>query len=387
VLATLSVDLSTPRQHAVPLSVSLDAVTALPAEQLQLLDATGTAVAFQISPGKPRQLIWLSDQSGTTVNYELRVAGDAVDFPQLRIDSRDGLLILGFDEQDLLGYQFEWLAPPQGVDPVYGRSAFIHPLWSPGGQVLTRIQPDDHYHHYGIWNPWTHLEYGGREYDLWNLAEKQGTVRFGKFESRISGPVYAEYTALHEHVAYVEDRSPVVIMNELQTVRVYRPHGQAYYLMDMTIDLSAATETPVTLLEYRYGGFGWRATEQWDKDNSEVLSSEGRDRSDVDSTLGRWFYVQGEIDDAYAGAVVMSHPDNFNHPEPMRIWPVTEDNGGEVFASFSPTKNTDWVISPGKNYKRTYRFLVYNGHMDRQNAETAWQDFAAPPGVIAEPAH
>src|SRR5690606_42107088 len=43
----------------------------------------------------------------------------------------------------------------------YGRSGFIHPLWSPKGQVLTRVQPEDHYHHYGIWNPWTQLNYEG----------------------------------------------------------------------------------------------------------------------------------------------------------------------------------------------------------------------------------
>jgi len=72
----------------------------------------------------------------------------------------------------------------------------------------------------------------------------------------------------------------------------------------------------------------------------------------------------------------MSHPDNFNHPEPMRIWPVTPGTRGDVYASFSPTKNADWKIEPGKTYRRVYRFLVYDGRMTREEAEAAWRAFA-----------
>jgi hypothetical protein len=222
--------------------------------------------------------------------------------------------------------------------------------------------------------------YDGGTYDLWNLADKQGTVRFAGFETKAAEHGFAEFAARHEHVAFVDPETPVVVMNELQTIRVYRPATDDRYVMDMTIDLAAATDEPVTLLEYRYGGFGWRATEAWDKDNSEVLASEGQDRSNVDSTTGRWFYVQGEIDGDVAGAVVMSHPDNFNHPEPMRIWPVTPGTRGDVYASFSPTKNTDWTIEPGRTYRRLYRFLVYDGRMTRDEAEAAWQAFAGKRG-------
>lgn len=35
----------------------------------------------------------------------------------------------------------------------YKKSGFLHPVWSPGGEILTRIQAPDHYHHYGIWGP------------------------------------------------------------------------------------------------------------------------------------------------------------------------------------------------------------------------------------------
>lgn len=382
-VATIRVEHVVESSYAVPVEVQLDGITALPVEHLELLRVDGEraeAVPMQVS-GAPRRMTWLALPGSTpgTERFELRETDGGLVFEALTRTRADGLLTIAFAGQPLLGYQFGFMPPPPGVDPAFGRSGFIHPLFSPRGQVLTRIQPPDHYHHYGIWNPWTHLEYDGAEYDLWNLGDNKGTVRFKRFVSESSGPVYGEFAAQHEHVAYTPD-GPVVIMDELQTIRVYRPGGD-YYLFDMTIDLGAATDKPVTLLEYRYGGFGWRTTEAWDKDNSEVLTSEGRDRRDADNTTGRWFYVQGAIDDAYAGAEVMSHPDNFNHPEPMRIWPIPDEDRGDVFASFSPTKNMDWRIEPGKRYVRMYRFLVYNGHMTVAGGESAWRNFAHAPGV------
>ena len=390
-IATIEVETPAQQQYGVPLNIQLDTITDLPAQKLKLLQSDGLkkqAIPFQLTEGNPRQIIWISnkDSDAKKTVFELHETDQAEEFPSLSISREKGLLIIGFDKRKLLGYQFEWLSSPMGVDPAYGRNAFIHPLWSPGGQVLTRIQPKDHYHHYGIWNPWTRLEFDGKEYDLWNLANKQGTVRFARFDSENSGAVYGEYATVHEHVAFIENDQTVVVLNELQTVRVYRPHASFYYLMDMAITLSAATEKPVKLLKIRYGGFGWRTTGKWHKGNSEVLSSEGKDRSDVDNTLGRWFYVQGEIDHAYAGALVMSHPDNFSHPEPIRIWPLAFGPRGEIFASFSPTRNTDWLIEPGKQYLRTYRFLVYNGHMDEQDAEAAWRDFSRRPSIKVKPA-
>lgn len=366
----------------IPVTAELNINIPLKNRKLALYKISGSkeqAVPFQINENN--QLSWLAKGADGTATYELRSVKKKVRFPELKDKSRRGLLTISYQGDNLLGYQYGHMDPPDDVDPAYGRSGFIHPLWSPKGQVLTRVQPDDHYHHYGIWNPWTHLEYDGKEYDLWNLVKKQGTVRYLKFSNRESGPVYSEYTAEHDHVIFPEGEDETIIMKELQTVRVYKPENGSHYIMDMTIDLRATTDKAVTLLEYRYGGFGWRATEQWHKDNSQVMSSEGLDRSKVDSTPGRWFYVQGVVDKTIAGAEVMSHPSNFNHPEPMRIWPVSDDNRGDVFASFSPTKNTDWLIQPEQNYVRRYRFVVYNDALNANTAELAWQTFAHPPEI------
>ena len=32
---------------------------------------------------------------------------------------------------------------------------------TPSEKVLTNINPEDHWHHYGIWNPWTKVAFEG----------------------------------------------------------------------------------------------------------------------------------------------------------------------------------------------------------------------------------
>ena len=78
--------------------------------------------------------------------------------PRLSSDENSTTILIG--NQPVLSYVHTETLPPEGVDTGYKRSAYIHPLWSPGGERLTRIQPPDHWHHYGIWNPWTRTNLG-----------------------------------------------------------------------------------------------------------------------------------------------------------------------------------------------------------------------------------
>ena len=385
-IATLEVDLSTATQGlAVTSRVNLDEITFLPDSSLSLLVVDGakkTPVLFQISHGKQRTLHWLVNSPvGVKKKIFELVKGKPVKAEEITASMKGGALTIHSGTQNLLQYVYGTMYPPAGIDTAFRRSGFIHPLFTPHGQALTRIQAPDHYHHYGIWNPWTHVLFEGDTVDFWNLKGRQGTVRFGNFVSVTSGPVYSEFEALHEHVAFKKNGTEKVALNELQTVRVYKPEPkQDYYIVDVTIQLNCATESPFKILEYRYAGLGWRATEKWNKDNSEVLTSEGKTRKDADGSTGKWFYAQGSLDNDYGGAVMMSYPTNYNFPEPLRIWPENSNNG-EMFAMFAPTKNKDWLLEPGRTYSLKYRFVVYNGHFSKEKAESAWRYFSGEPVV------
>src|SRR5690606_24697741 len=101
----------------------------------------------------------------------------------LKKDHKDLSLLV--NETPVLSYRYAVTYPPDGVNPIFKRSGFIHPLWSPGGEVLSRIQAPDHYHHYGIWGPWTKTTIDGRAVDFWNLVAGEGTVQFAGFLSEV----------------------------------------------------------------------------------------------------------------------------------------------------------------------------------------------------------
>ncbi len=391
IIATFEIELQKPVNGLeIPVSVNLDEVTFLSDSSLSLIEIGGNkkiTVPFQISQGKQRTLYWLIIPGNETKNkrtYEL-VKGSPSAFPQIGAAMNNGALTIHSGDKNLLRYMYKTVYPPAGIDTVFKRSAFIHPLWTPHGQELTRIQAPDHYHHYGIWDPWTHVLFEKDTVDFWNLKGRQGTVRFGNFVSVNSGPVFAEFAALQQHIAFKKDGTEKVALNELQTVRVYQPeNNKDYYIADITIELNCASESPFEILEYRYAGLGWRATEKWKKDNTEVLTSEGKTRKEADGSTARWCIIEGALNNDYGGAVMMSYPGNYNHPEPLRIWPE-DSNNGEMFGMFAPTKNKNWLLEPGKTYTLKYRFVVFNGHFNKEKAESAWQYFAMPPEVKTSP--
>jgi len=388
-IATFEVDLSK-ETHGIyiPVSIDLDAVTFVSDSALTLVeirDNNQLPVPFQIEQGTHRTLHWIvkpgSGNGGKHIFELIRSTPGQVK-EEVMATAKDGTLTLHYGDQNLLRYYNKTLYPPEGVDTAFKRSGFIHPLWSPNGKVLTRIQPPDHYHHYGIWNPWTQVLFEGEKIDFWNLAKREGTVRFANFISVQTGSLFSGFEALHEHVVFKKDGSEKVALNELQSIRVYRPQdNQDYCIVDFVIQLNCVTESPFLILEYRYAGFGWRTTEAWNKDNSEVLTSEGKTRKDADGSKARWCIVQGSIDEDYAGVVMMSYPTNYNYPEPLRIWPETQNGRGDMFANFCPTKDTDWLLEPGQKYVLKYRLLVFNDHLSKEKAEAAWQYFASPPEI------
>lgn len=387
-IASFEVELIKPTYGLdIPVSVVLNDVTFVSDTLLALYEVNGnkrTIVPFQVENGSYRTLHWIvktGNESGSSHLFEL-VKSKTKQPENVRAIINNGALTVRSGESNLLQYYFKTVYPPAGVDTVYKRSGFIHPLWAPHGQELTRIQPPDHYHHYGIWNPWTHVLYERDTIDFWNINLKQGTVRFAKFISVENGAVFSEYNVLHEHVVLKKESTGKVAINELLSVRVYLLQKDPdSYFVDFNIQLNCAGENPVKLLEYRYAGLGWRTTEKWTNKNSEVLTSEGKTRRDADGSKARWCIVQGNIDTDYAGIVMMSYPTNYNYPEPLRIWPETQNGRGDMFANFCPTKDMDWLLIPGKNYNLRYRFLVFNNPQSAEKAESAWYYFANPPKV------
>jgi hypothetical protein len=282
------------------------------------------------------------------------------------------------DGKLVLSYQMTKEPVPSGIKNAYSKSGFIHPIQSPSGQVLSRIQPADHYHHYGIWGPYTRATIGGREVDFWNLGDEKGRVDFSHVISKKQAGGAAELTVRQNHIDLKAPAQSQLAMAEDLRIKV-KPADKGRYFVDYTSTLQTDIAGGILLDDYRYGGgIGFRATEVWGDANSTILTSEGKDRATADGTNARWILVTGQSDHSSgkSGILFMSHNTNQAHPEPLRVWPPGQYEGkGNVFIEFCPIRHTSWEIQPGKRYSLTYRILVFDGELTVQEADNYWKSF------------
>lgn len=268
---------------------------------------------------------------------------------------------------------------PAGVDAVYLRGGYLHPLFSPAGHVVTDDYPASHIHHHGVWSAWTRAQFNGHALDFWNMADRLGKVDFKALGTLWQGPVHAGFEAELEHIDLVGPQ-PVTALGEHWKVTAYKTHDEPrpYLVIDLESVQRAATAMPVELEEYVYGGFGLRGAGEWlDKSKVTFLTSEGKDRLAGDATSGRWLFIGGTLDGSRAGFALLSHPDNFRAPQPLRLHP------DEPYASLSPPKTGAFSIQPGTDYVTRFRIVSVDGPPDAALFERLWNDYATPPAAHA----
>lgn len=74
------------------------------------------------------------------------------------------------------------LAP--GAEPRFTRSAYIHPLYSLDGRVLTEDFPRDHFHHHGLFWAWPVVEVRGKTTSNWEPGDPPLRTRFVRWIER-----------------------------------------------------------------------------------------------------------------------------------------------------------------------------------------------------------
>lgn len=271
----------------------------------------------------------------------------------------------------LFRYNYTTVYPPVGADSVYKRSGFFHPVNSLSGETLTNLSPPDHYHHYGLWYAWTKTTFEGKEIDFWNVGKKQGNVRFKEF-TNISD---SGFSAILEHIAYPDSTAEKIAMTENLEIKLGKSSIPGYY-MDYITTIQCATKSPVILETYRYGGMVIRTREDWTPDRTSFITSEGYTRKNADNSDARWTYFQGKANEKDACILILSHPSNLNHPEPLRIWDEKANSGnGDMMWNFSPTKKQSYTLAPSAKLRLHYRIFIFDRMIDINEAENLWQSF------------
>ena len=299
--------------------------------------------------------------------------------------ARDGKLVFTRHEsgeknaRPLFTYQAEpGKFPRDNIKELFRRGAYLHPIYTWGGQAITDDFPPNHIHHHGIWWSWTNTEFDGRKPDFWNMGDGKGRVDFVALDAHWSGMIHAGFRSRHDYVDLTAPK-PVVALHETWEVRALGnlEQGLSYWQLDMVCEQRCATSHALKLPENRYGGIGLRGNWAWNGEaNVNFLTSEGEtDRVKGNTQRGRWCDMWGILDGKPAGIAILCHPSNFRFPQPMRLHP------SEPFFNFAPQQGGDMEIKPGETYVARYRFVIHDGEMTKAELERLWNEYAHPPVV------
>lgn len=271
----------------------------------------------------------------------------------------------------VFGWQKALVAEPKGGEK-FATSAFVHPLTTPGGFVCTDLQPGDHLHHLGIWWPWKYVEVAGKKYNTWEIQEGQGAHVAREVKVLSSGPDKAEWEFHNETVIKPKGSEPRVIIKETAHVTLTKRDDAT--VLDITLRQKAA-DVPVTISAYRYSGFSWRGTPHWNKDNSTMITSGGKDRDNANGTPARWLAVSGATPKGTASVLILSAAEKLaGAPENVRVWDSKNHNGAP-FANFNPVQNKPLSMDeahPAVSH-RSYRIIAADRTMDAATAEAEWK--------------
>jgi hypothetical protein len=281
-------------------------------------------------------------------------------------------LLIKVDGRELVTYQAKPMSNPAGGDKFKG-SNFIHPLKTPSGFVVTDSQPADHLHHFGLWWPWKYVGTDNRKVLCWELQQNDGII-----EAKESALTDGGFTAGSVYTDRKVPGGPKALLHETLNVNLSEitDTPASGYFMDLEIVHEIPGKTPLTIHAHHYSGFAIRAARSWNRDNSTLLTSEGKNRDDSNTTCARWVRLEGDAGEKKtAGVLLMSRPDNPRHPEHLRTWDSKTHNGA-LFINFNPVQEEPLRIEPGKKLTRNYRVFVYDGMLSAEAAEVLWKEYA-----------
>ncbi|MFN0199791.1 MAG: PmoA family protein [Planctomycetaceae bacterium] len=364
---------------------------------LSEMTADGTQIVpSQVLSGQSLQLAWIV--SGIMVaGTERMFVYEATD-KQEETSAKSGVSVVEdeknlevrLDGKPVLRYRMAHVEPPAGADPKFGRSGYIHPVWTLSGAIVTDEFPSDHLHQDGIFLAYTKTEFEGREPNFWDLLGGTGFVRFADKLEVTNGPVCGGFRVRHEHVDAGVSGGKVAL-NEEWEVRVWKTDFPAAatnadrpvrtgYRFDITSKIECATASPLKLAKYHYGGMAVRGAGNWVMNDVSLVTSEGADRIAGNHNRVPWVDLSGknaldETGDTWSGVTVFTDPANFRFPEPVRLHPTMP------YFVYAPSALDEWSIVPGIQHLSRYHYFVHDGRLNVEEVIEIWKQIVDPPVV------
>ncbi len=361
-------------RHAVPVSVTIPAGVAVPdAPVLRSEQDKSTTVAQWEEDG--RRLWWIESglKQGQTRRYRLAAGTGRAGSPHAVTSRDDGRqVVIAVGDRPALHYNHAVFPSPDPDKPYHARSGFIHPLQTPKGLVVTDPMPADHLHQHGIMFAWRNTSFEGRKVNFWEDAAREGRIQHEAIEQLVSGPVFGELLVRLRHLDLTAPAGPKDVLHETWRVRVFGIADPFLWELESTQQLVGGS--PLVVHQFHYGGMMIRGSAQWtDPQRSGFLTSEGHDRGSGNHTRPDWVEFYGPVSDELAGMLCMGHPQNFRTPQPVRLHPSMP------YFCFAPMVLGEFRLAEDQPYRSSFRFVIHDGRMDREQASPWWNDYASPP--------
>jgi len=87
--------------------------------------------------------------------------------------------------------------------------------------------------------------------------------------------------------------------------------------------------------------------------------------------------MYGETEKGVAGVAILDHPDNFRHPQPVRVHPSMP------YFCLAPMVEAAMLIAPGKIYQSRYRIVTFDGEPDTKRLDSMWEDYTKPLTIVS----
>ncbi|MCU0788604.1 MAG: PmoA family protein [Verrucomicrobia bacterium] len=275
-------------------------------------------------------------------------------------------------DQEMFRYQaFPGPLPRADIPEIYRRGGYLTAIQTPSGRLVSGDYPPTHVHHHGIWMAWTKAVFDGREPDFWNMGKGKGRVDcissgwgLGLYGVTVSG--------WHRYIDMTRDPETSVLDETWNVTAGVRDWPRRVYIINLESTQTCATNLPLVLPPYHYGGLGVRGHEAWyGETNALFLTSSGEtNRIAANETRGKWCWMGGEVDGKVAGMTILCHPANYRFPQPLRVHPK------EPYFSYAPQQLGEMTIAPGKPYLSRYRVVVADGRPSVEEANRWYEDYA-----------
>jgi hypothetical protein len=314
-------------------------------------------------------------------------------------------------EKPVLKYNYGIIQEKEGQTGPFDRSSYIHPVWTPTGEIITGDFSPEHIWQRGIFLAWQKVKFGDIETNFWELGNSTGrTLKDTNDPGIISGPVFAQVLVYNK--GSVEGRT---YFKEICAVRLYNRPEQNTWMFDMMFrqwpvdpenpEVLPTEDRIMELQKVYYGGMSFRGVspgwlyrdfiakneeqlKKFDKetkwlnpaDSLDILTDEGYNRKNGNGIPACWIDYTGPLSDGWGGLVMFDNPSNKRYPTPLRIHPDMP------YFCFAFAKDDPFTITSREPLNLTYRIVVHNGHPDKEINEQIARDFTDPPRINWKPA-